>query len=320
MPPQSIMLQPIFPSALPPRLYGLIRAAEFEASIARCNAAFAHTWQHRAVQLAGIGGMIVLVVMTVLALPGSASVGMLIAGFSCGGGVLLFASVLGNYLERKQQERMRVTVAAESEYYNSKQRAARFGPLRVPISWTIASGPKLNGERDKRGQPIMVTGIQIEIGGGMLVAASQPQPQSQPPPLTAGPPFAQPAAYGAPQPFAGHYAQPAYPQPPNAQPSYAQATFASTYAQPAQAPFAQERQAPPAYSSHAQQLQSGQSPAAADSWAAEGQPFKGHAVASPPLAQQSLPHSTGAGSCERCGRVAPNAADRFCAACGGSIV
>ena len=270
MPPQSITLQPIFPSALPPRLYGLIRAAEFEASIARCNAAFAHTWQHRAAQLAGIGGMIVLVVMTALALSGSASVGLLIAGFSCGGGVLLIASVMGNHLEKKQQERMRVAVAAENECYNGEQRAAQFGPLRVPISWTIASRPKLSGETDKRGQPIMVTGIQIDIGGGMLVVASQPQSQpqlqSQPPSLVAGLPFVQPAAYGAPPPLAGHYAQPS-----NAHLSYAQPTYASTYAQPAQAPsYAQEGEAPPAYSSHAeadalsaggefaQQLQSGQ--------------------------------------------------------------
>jgi len=87
-----------------------------------------------------------------------------------------------------------VAVAAESAYYNGQQRAAQFGPMRVPLSLTIGSGPMQNGQTDKRGRPVMVLGIQIDIGGGMLVAASQSQPQrlphsqphSQPQPLVAG--------------------------------------------------------------------------------------------------------------------------------------
>ena len=226
-------------------------------------------------------------------------------------------------------ERIRKAVAAENDYYNGEQRAARIGPLRVPISWTAVSGPMQNGQTDIQGRPIIVPGIHIHIEGGTIGAAAQPQ--SPPQTLVAGPPFAQPAAYGvAPQSFAGHYAQP-----PSAQTPYAHPTYASTYAQPAQAPsYAQEGQAPPAYSlraeinplsvggEFAQQLQPGQSPAAADAWTEtpEGQPSKGHAVTSPPLPQQSLPSgAAGAGSCERCGHAAHTPADRFCAACGGSI-
>jgi len=316
-----------FPSSLPARLHGVISAGEFGATIARCNVAFARSWQRRTSDFLTLVGLFVIILMIPLSLTNS---GLFIPGFACSIGVTFAAVITSSYLEKKQIERVRATLAAENEYYNSQQRAARFGPLHAPIRFSVGRGPKLDGETDQSGNPIMVTALQIDIGGGMLVVAVPPQPlpQSQPQPLVAGPPFAQPAAYGAPPPFAGHYARP-----PIAQPSYAHPTYASTYAQPAQAPsYAQEGQAPPAYSSHAQaealsaggefaqQLQSGQSPAAADAWTAEGQPFKEHAVASSPLAQQSLPHSTGAGSCERCGHAAHTPADRFCAACGGSIV
>ena len=334
IPAQSIMLQAAdgmkFPSALPPRLNGLIRAAEFEASMARCNVAFVRSWLRYVAGLLLLGGVAVVVVMTVMAVTDAEFTDRLIPGYCCGAGLMIIAVMGGVQLEKRRMGRIRKAVAAENAYYNGEQRAARFGPLRVPISWTAVSGPMQNGQTDIQGRPIIVPGIHIHIEGGTIGAAAQPQ--SPPQPLVAGPPFAQPAAYGAPPPFAGHY-----PQPPSAQPSYAHPTFASTYAsisaQPVQAPsYAQEGQAPPAYSSHAQadalsatgefaqQLQSGQSSAAADAWTAEGQPFKEHAVASPPLAQQSLPHSTGAGSCERCGHAAHTPADRFCAACGGHIV
>jgi hypothetical protein len=310
----SVSLQPLdgerFQSTLPAQLMGIIGAPEFEASIARCNAAYAPTWQRYAARFTMIGGFVLWALFIGLSFNsgGGPLPGMMFGAFACVV-VLMFAGTFwGRYAERQRVERLRVAVAVESAYYNGEQRAAQFGPMRVPLSWTVGTGAAMNGAY-WRGRPVIVACIDIDFGGPMFLGAQQQ-------------PFVQ-QAYGAPPPFAGHYAQQPYAQAP--------------YAQPAQAPYAQAFQAPPAYSPQAQAFQGEgmslggqfaqpaqpqpQPQGAVPAWAAEGQPSKEHAVASPAMAQPAFPSGVaGVWNCERCGRVASGPDDRFCSACGGSVV
>jgi hypothetical protein len=90
---------------------------------------------------------------------------MLMGGLVGGIAALFVGAAIVSFLEGKRQQRLRAAVAAEHAHYNSEERAARFGPLRAPLSWTVVRVPLPGTYR--RAPPDMTSIIQIDVGGGV---------------------------------------------------------------------------------------------------------------------------------------------------------
>ena len=219
-------------------------------------------------------------------------------GFLFGGfGVMLLMVIGGSIWLRmdlkNRHQALAAVVAAEHAAYNSEARAAQYGPLPIPMSWTMVTTLMDNSYGYyRRARLASIVHIQIELGN--------PAPAFMQPGVAMFAAPAYPQQYGAAAPPAyGAAAPPVYAQQPGmgghqyAQPQvYASQAFqngsaegASTLANPAYA-SPNANAAAGGYGTHAQAPQQPQS--------------------------QS-------GVCNRCGRQAANATDRFCAFDGGSF-
>jgi ribosomal protein L37E len=268
-----------FDSTLPARLSGVISAPEFAASIARCNAAIEPGATYMLARFLIFAGIVCWGVCWGYSWStrdqyGGFNAAIMIGGI-CG---MAVSSILGSVLvtvDRKNRiQALQTAVAAESAYYNSQQRAAQYGPLPLPISWSVMLSQVVGWYR--RRHIATQLHIHIDLGGPLMV------------PVAAGP---------------GMYVQPQFAQP------------GAPYQQPG-AQFAQplQQQQPPAYGAPWANQPEGQSA-----------PQQGEDARAPLLAGSTNNsagyggHQVSAASCERCGRVASNAVDRFCPACGGPV-